>query len=300
MSDVTLGDLLAGLKDTFTKAPTLENLPKDIMAYRATQDAKRSHASDHLYITDFAYRPCARRLAYYLLQPEIQDPPKDPKVLFDMDAGTAIHEWFQDRVLGPMGLLEGEWECSRCGVVQTGKRPTAPCMQEIQILDLMEDKWVKTSCKATRMQWKFKEQHIELNLHGIKVTGRPDGKLVVTKGRLLEIKSTEHEKFEAIEAPKDYHVFQASVYGAHLGYEEVVILYVDRNYWWNIKAFVVPVDPEAIKTVETYCETIRFLLDNEDPLRAVGICTKRSATKAKECGVRDICFPLKRKRKSGK
>jgi hypothetical protein len=164
----------------------------------------------------------------------------------------------------------------------------------------MADKWIETTCKQAWMQWKFKEEHIALEFHGIKVTGRPDGKLIVVNGRLLEIKSLEEEKFNDLTEPRDYHVFQASVYGAELGFDEVVIFYVNWNHWWQVKAFVVPVDKGAMKMIANTCETIRFLLDHEDPMRALPVCKKRSAWKARECGCKDLCFPLKRKRKSGK
>lgn len=302
MSDpTTLGGVLATVKDLAPKAPTLDNLAKDIHAFKVGQDAKRKRATDHLYITDFAYRPCVRRLAYIFLRPDIKDKSRPPEALFDMDAGTSIHAYFQDTILGPMGVLEGDWECSRCGHIEEGKKPTSPCFGKIKVLDLLDDKWVETSCAKAGMRWKFREQHIKLLFHGIRVTGRPDGKLIVVKGRLLEIKSTEDAKFQEIEIPKDYHIFQASVYGKALGFDEVVIFYVNRNHWDQVKAFVVKVDPGATKAIENCCETVRFLLDKKDPLRASStVCKNRTASKAKTCGFKDVCHPLKGRKKSGK
>ena len=256
--DVTLGSVFANLKEIFVPTvPTMDDLQEDMLAFRAAQNAKRKHADDHLYVTDFAYKPCVRRLAYYFLRPDLQDS-KDPKMIFGMDEGTMIHEYFQDWILGPMQNLKGEWECSRCGHIEKGLRPTGPCLGSIKVLDLMDDKWVKTTCKEAKMKWKFKEEHISLEFHGIKVTGRPDGHFIRSGDKLLEIKSMEEEKFNALTEPRDYHVFQASVYGDALGFDEVVILYVNWNHWWQVKAFVVKVNKDALKSIEMTCETVRF------------------------------------------
>jgi len=294
--ELTLGSTIGAVKNLFApKAPTFDDLIESIHEFEVVQNGKRSHASDHLYITDFAYRPCVRRLAYYLLQPEIRDKAKSPAVILDMDAGTMIHEYLQERVLGPMGILEGDWVCSKCGHVEHGKKPTAPCFGQIKVLDIMSDEWTTTTCKESGMTWGFKEQHIKLMFHGIGVTGRPDGTLIVIGRYLLEIKSTEDEKFQAINEPKDYHVFQASVYGEALDFDQVIILYVNRNHWDQMKAFVVDVDKGATESIKNLCGMVRLLLDNEDPMRAIPVCNKRSAWKAKECGCQNICFPLKRK-----
>ncbi len=144
------------------------------------------------------------------------------------------------------------------------------------------------------MEWKFQEHRIVLNYHGIEVTGRHDGIIIVMNDRLLEIKTTDSERFAALDGPKDYHVFQASAYAAKLGYEEIVLMHIDQGNWSNIKAYPVKADPGALVAIENYCETIRFLIDQEDPLRASAPCRNRSASKARECGCQNICFPLDR------
>ena len=311
--EMTVGSILGVLKEAFVPTPpTLDELPESIREFRIKQDAIKKRAHDHLYITDFAYKPCVRRLAYTLLDPSIKDKAKDAQILFKMDAGTSIHAWFQEEVLGPMRILEGHWECSRCGHVEVGTMPTSPCLSKIKVLDLMSDKWVEQSCKDVGiakkeegttepteekigMKWKFKEQRIVLNFHGIEVTGRPDGIIIIVNGRLLEIKTTDSERFAALTGPKDYHIFQASVYAAELGFDEIVLMHIDQGDWSNIKAYPVEADPSAVVAIENACETISFLVKENDPLRALPTCNKRSAWKARECGCKDICFPLKRK-----
>lgn len=320
---MTLGRALSALKEAFVPtAPTHEDLIERIHAFRQKQDANKKRAHDHLYVTDFAYKPCMRRLAFTLLRPDIKDKARDAKILFKMDAGTAIHAWFQEEVLGPMGILSGKWECNRCGHVEVGTMPTSPCMGTVNVLDALSDEWVETPCKDVGlshveneekkknyvgMKWLFKEQRVVLNYHGIEVTGRLDGVIVVMGDRLLEIKTTDSERFAQITGPKDYHVFQASVYAAQQGFKEIEILYVDQGDWSNIKAYPVMADPEALTFIENCCEIIRLLLDTKDPMRASAACKNRSAYKARECGCKNICFPLKRKaakktakRKSGK
>lgn len=299
--ELTLGKTFSILKNLFIQpTPTLDSLQDDVLKFRAETDAKRKHADDHLYITDFAYKPCLRRLAYYYLRPDLQDK-KDPKMLCGMDAGSHIHAWVQDEILGPMGVLEGLWECTNCGRIEEGARPKGACFGKVKVFNDLKDTWIVRRCKDVRgSTWKFKEQHVRLEFSGIVVTGRPDGRLIVAKERVLEIKSMEEEKFNALTEPRDYHIFQASVYGEKLGVNEVIILYVNWNHWWQMKTFVVPVLPGILKSIENSCESIRFLLDQKDPLRAAPICKNRSAWKARECGARDICFPLKRKRKSDK
>jgi hypothetical protein len=322
-SEMNTATILSTLKEAFVpRAPTLDALPESIREFRMRQDATKERAHDHLYVTDFTYKPCMRRLAYILLRPDIRDKAKDAKTLFKMDSGTAIHAWFQENLLGPMGALYGQWECSRCGNIELGPMPQKPCARQIKVLDPLSDKWIETKCKDIGapepdgtvgttakikkykgMKWLFKEQRIVLNYHGIEVTGRHDGLLVIVGDKLLEIKSTDSERFAALDGPKDYHVFQASVYAAKLGYDELILMHIDQGDWSNIKAYPVKADPAALTMIENYCETIRFLVDHKDPLRALPPCNKRSAWKARECGCKDICFPLKKKavkKKSGK
>lgn len=43
------------------------------------------------------------------------------------DIGHAVHQWYQERYLGPAGLLYGKWRCNRCHYVVEGLMPRDSC-----------------------------------------------------------------------------------------------------------------------------------------------------------------------------
>lgn len=76
---------------------------------------------------------CARqavllhRLPPEQIVPEVEGELYDAKTYRIFDTGHAMHAWYQERYLGPSGLLWGFWRCSRCHHEVKGTMPQDSC-----------------------------------------------------------------------------------------------------------------------------------------------------------------------------
>ena len=218
---------------------------------------------------------CVR--AYYLMMKRdvlgfcLQKPEPHPTSLMRIfEHGHSIHSMYQDKVLGPAGVLYGKWELR--GEVCEGFQPS-------------ED-------------WKYVEPRIWWTEK--RMSGYCDGFLFLDgKWCVLEIKSTNDQNFRWIKRSgeaKYSHVQQAQLYleAPHdlekkPDFAGAVILYINKATGEELDFFV-PKNREIIAPLlDKIDEAIDSLEGDVIPERHSD-CKTRNSKRAKDCNSCHICF----------
>lgn len=202
-------------------------IKKFVVEREKTPRDKGNHPSE--ISSDFR---CDRRAVIQLVADEkgadgAESPNWESEGFFD--AGHAVHHWFQEQVLGPMGVLYGSWECRACHNRHEGKMGT---------------------CLCGSTDFKFHETKIRIMEYDI--VGSIDGLIddPDTGERMLcDIKSHKSSTFTGLKAASPGHVGQAMVYMRALGVKKGSILYVKKDCWYDTKQFNFDYDEDEFQRV---------------------------------------------------
>lgn len=173
---------------------------------------------------------CAREhvIRALLKEPDVFEVSTRLRRIFDY--GTALHDWYQNNYLGPMGILWGRWKCSRCKKVQWGFMPedrcscapaesTQACAMNCKRGGLWDPKLQdeRGGCIHCGIwgRWEYAEvpvkyEHEELSKP---VVGHSDGLVKLDCWRVLEMKSINERGFKMLPDAKPSHRNQAELYG---------------------------------------------------------------------------------------
>ncbi len=219
------------------------------------------------------------------------------------DVGHALHHWWQNKYLGPMGILLGEWFCRRCNkIVNDGTKPEA-CYE----------------CKS-RSSIEYKEYRVVNKEVGY--VGSCDGVLQMdNKKYVFEFKTASASDFPGITKPKSEHVVQAHAYMCGLKIDEALIVYQNKGKqcdWTKRNGQFVPGKPQ-IKAFHVTFDKDRWAsfvarandwhsvdaLINDPPEKLAGyvaqferLCTSKTCALAESCLVVDQCFAAPAKQSS--
>lgn len=170
-----------------------------------------------------------KRVSWFRLrgvQPDIIENP-DRGLQFTADIGTACHEIIQHRLKSRLGA---DW-------LDVG--------QYIQVKGFdysVTQKGYETQVECTDIPVRF----------------ACDGLIKYQdKLRLLEIKTVDHSSFVDLEGPKSKHIDQVTFYCERLDLDDVLFLYVDRQYG-DIKCFEYKVSSTAKEDLRRSCQ---FVID---------------------------------------
>ena len=224
------------------------------------------------------------------------------------DAGHMLHHLWQDKYFGPSQLLYGNWKCLGC-------------------LNVMEDRLMPkkcSSCGAERWRIKYEEMKVRVSLSA-PVVGSTDGVIieeagnVLSKKRILELKSLSPSRFKLKKAPDPEHIVQVHVYMKGMGLDEAILVYIDRGKQcsWsvrngefkagqpNVKTYVVKFDEKLWAEIEAMVEVYALAVANialfeakaEDlrvlhPKNYNRVCDTDTCPKARSCPVVDLCFSV--------
>lgn len=267
--------------------PLLERLYRRV-GERAKEDRRSPgwHASEIPYL-------CPREMALRgLYASEIKEVPKRIRSVMRMDVGAACHKWWQNEYLGPDGILMGDWECLGCG------------------------NWVKMSllprekCACGRGEYEFRE--IRVFDEATQICGSTDGILLFQDGKwVFDLKTSNEDTMRQLREPYVGHVWQINIYMHLLGVRRGLLVYFDPacRFWRDAMAKAEGEGPESLpilefvveydrkwweKSMEKVGEAKRILEELKEgkwsgvlPKR---ICENPEAWRAKDCGVRGICF----------
>lgn len=210
-----------------------------------------------------------------------------------MENGTAVHSIFQGMILGPMGVLKGNWKCSECDKMAINSFYPEPCC-----------------CGCPEFEYVEYEVYDEAT----KVKGHIDG--LVCLNRLeefaktgmvsedtpenlvhLEIKTTGGFSFKDVvkgkELPKYYswqaNIYQKACFDAGLIKEKkTMFLYQDRDSL-SLHSFIYPHDEEIVYEVQEKSRLIcNAIVQGVCPDSFK--CASIEDDRAKFCPFRKECF----------
>lgn len=198
--------------------------------------------------------------------------------------GSAYHKFFQNKILGPLGILHGTWHCNSCGKVVQGAMPMNICTCSSICLEMDYcPQSVPRDCRiCERTTWRYIEPEIRNGL----LEGRADGLL---EDSVLELKTLDSAVFKTIQKPFKKAVLQSSIYAKELGYDYITHFYINRDDS-EIKDFRIAIDTDMLqKIVYDPLEDLMVCL-KEDKLPELKICKTRRKKEAKVCPHADRCF----------
>ena len=222
---------------------------------------------------------CPRQYSLFMNREEF-DLEVEPVVKFgaDMmrvfDHGHAIHATYQDKILGPAGILYGRWKNGDQEV--EGFRPHGEDWEYVE----------------PRIVWPEK-----------RISGYCDG-LVFVDGRwaVLEIKSANSNSFGWIKntnRPRDYHVRQAQLYifapkkiEKPMKIEGCIILYYNKDTGEEME-FYVEADESMLADMYQQIDDAIYAAENALLPPRLEDCKTPKSKRAKECAMCKACFSEK-------
>jgi hypothetical protein len=180
------------------------------------------------------YFLCPRQFALNWFFPK-PEKPFDHKSVMMMMTGTLFHKYVQDHVLGPMGILFGNWLHQDGTRVDGSFHPTMEDdnLWEYEELTLRDDQYkIIGHCDGM-----IETNRLAAFLEASRLMAWPEIKKRVqsiepTKFSLLEVKTSGSFQFDKIKESKtiaDYYKMQACVYQHLADVDQTVFLYVNRD-----------------------------------------------------------------------
>jgi hypothetical protein len=323
---IDIGDVIGLLSDKppTSKAPTtakqfyksiegfLDHLG-DVESRRPALDKLRSSA---------LHEVCGRREAIFAVHPELDRPGvvnAGRRLTFDV--GHNVHATFQNKYLGPMGVLWGQWICRSCRKIIIGVMPTKceSCGAGRRAPVLWTDDY-GNECSEVLDNIEYVEFFFTNEEHGY--TGHPDGLLLdgdmslVMPNALFELKTISPSGYKSLKEAKPDHVIQMHAYMNQYEMHEALIVYFDKGKqceWtrtdgpliagkMRLKIFHVEWDDNVwnhvVERMDDHWKA-RALLAREEPAEVADVvkfprvCDSPTCFLAKECPARDQCFSLR-------
>ena len=262
-----------------------EELTSKIDRFLLTVEDDKYHGSGWHPSTLCKFCPREKRLQEREKVPSETIEPQTRRVF---DIGTDTHYRYQNYYLGPMGVLWGCWECSRC---------------EKQVWGFFPEK--KCTCKFWKKRWVYKEVPVKKQDKDLDepYVGRSDGLLYLNKTwYVLDIKTSRYEGYVYIKKPYKAHIDQVNIYGklindGHIKSEEHktvpvnkgIVLYYNKNDSSH-KSYIFDLDFSRadflLNQAKVYVAAKKAGMI-PDRLEA---CRIKSNYRTKRCSMRDVCF----------
>lgn len=210
----------------------------ELFAFIETSDEEPEPGKPSYLRASSLYRLCPRREALSAVFPE-----EMPTVVgaitagqqMTFDLGHAVHAWFQNKYLGPMGKLWGHWFCLKCDrIVHTGLMPKKckDCGRGRSLWHAHEHEGVTERFNLDNFVY------VERSLvdHELGLTAHPDGLLyseelrdVQTLFELKTISSDGRDKVLKANEAKPEHIIQIHAYMHLTGLRETYVVYFDKG-----------------------------------------------------------------------
>ncbi len=179
-----------------------------------------------VYASETAYF-CGRKKVLALLNPL----PEVTNVsnILKRDRGTALHQFYQEKYLGPMGVLSGTWVCKKCGEKVEGVMPKELCKCSSVCNDTCHWRDESKDCRNCDKFTGYKYKETRVFHKEYKLAGKVDGIISMPPEEyVLEIK-TKALNMEAFKTPFKAHIFQLQVYLHLLEKKNGLLVYIDRS-----------------------------------------------------------------------
>jgi hypothetical protein len=272
-------------------APLNEFLEK-VSVFNSGERGNSLHASEMFYF-------CPRGGVLRTLQPSV--PVADAARQAKFDIGHAMHAWYQNRYLGPAGLLKGTWRCVACNKTVLGLMPKVVCDCQKPCVDCV---WpagatlqrVCQLCYRTPSTWEYEEMGLSWLEAGI--VGHCDGILdrsgsikLNPEDVVLEMKTITPDLFKLLTDAKEAHQYQCRLYMKMTGLRRGVVIYIDKSADDKapVKEFEVAYDEADVQDALDKSKMYRTALhDHKIPPRVR--CSEKGYGRAKYCDCADLCF----------
>jgi hypothetical protein len=253
------------------------------------------------------YFTCPREFILNYWQPT-HNKSFDWKSQFMMSVGSHIHDYMQNVILGPMGVLKGTWSTGHKidDTTREGFHPDPDrAVWEIQHQVPLSWKYVEIKlwdeahrisghmdgivC-LDRIQWLYDNRALvkrDLLAAQKELSSVPEGEEV-----LFELKGSGSYVFDKVSgyhtiAP--YYKQQASCYQAMSGIHRTVFWYLNRDSM-AAKAFIYPHEPELWEEAKSKARTIWTSIKNETLPKSMMACKMPTDKRAKACTFKGPCW----------
>jgi hypothetical protein len=189
-------------------------LEKRITKYIETRED--DYAQDDFFHPSALYYMCPRCEVLKRVVPKNMLPTEriDVVTRAKFDIGHALHAWYQNKYLGPMGILKGVWQCLECGSKEGLEVPT-----------VRPDKCSKC---GTSGDWEYHE--CVLASKEWNIVGKIDG--IISAGAVdyvLDMKTCDPGLFQKLTKPWPSNTYQVQIYMWLLGIKTGLLLYIDKS-----------------------------------------------------------------------
>ncbi len=278
------------LETTGTVVKSIRRLQKAINKHVKSWEKDRDERRQDIFHASEMGRTCPR---WQILRRRPEYAGKniewEPKMLLTFEIGREIERVYRQRILGPMGILEGTWKCDWCGAIHEGRMPQPSfCGTKVSFRrkDSGDSEW--RLCLGEPV---FQEEGIWIV--DLKMSGHPDG-----RGRwehlffILELKTDHEEKFRERKGPDGEHEVQTTPYMGQTGIYRVLYIYICKStgartmYWREYSEQRMQRIREDVADHEE-----RIAADNPHLVTRPPECRKPTQAMAKRCPGRFFCHP---------
>lgn len=223
------------------------------------EDFDDDYAKDTFFHVSSLYYMCPRCEVYKA----VLTPDRLPQSSLDaitqarFDIGHAMHWWYQNKYLGPMGVLKGKWKCSRCEHIVNGLMPSVVCE------------------KCGKKAWEFEETVVMSKKWNI--LGKTDGVLLHNDEEVvLDLKTCKPSLFSSLKKPWPSAIYQVQVYMWMLKIKRGVLLYIDKSADGVVPVKEFPVEYSLDTINNTKGKITSFKLGMETQSLPDCLCRSRS------------------------
>jgi len=218
------------------------------------------YAKDDVFHPSQLYYMCPRQEVLKRILPVELVPPETKEMMTyaKFHIGHAMHSWYQNKYLGPMGVLIGSWQCLRCGVVVDGLYPT----------DIVSE-----CAHGGKHLWEYVEPPVysaEWNIRG-----KCDGIIMQNNARcVIDMKTSSPDWFKKMTRPWPSAKYQVEIYMWLLGIQQGLLLYIDKSADGKepVREFPLKYNTNTINDVQGKITSFRVSM--EDRFLAPCLCGK--------------------------
>jgi hypothetical protein len=287
------------LEEFFDKSIKVGSLAYLLDKYLAQLPPDADHADDSFWHCSMVSRDmCPRYETILRVMPKNTIPLRN--ISADLhkrfDIGTAVHSWWQNKYLGPMGVLYGIWKCSKCHNLVTGFMPQHSCI-----------------CSEDHGKWEYVELTLTVPLAEKPLRGHCDGVIkdpITGEWYLVELKTCDPFVFSKLTEPDPNYIDQVILYlyillrwwtkipGGRKEFEDIKfgrIVYINKSTG-KTKEFDIKPDHVRAATLLSRLTTVtETLLQHKNGVNVPlpekhGHCTSMLEPRAKNCNLAMACF----------
>lgn len=199
------------MRDIFnlSATPTMPVVVQPLLTFLQEQSDADEYGRDPFLHISQMYYMCPRAEVAITLTGQKES--ITPALAAKFDIGHAMHHWYQNKYLGPMGVLIGTWKCVRCLKTFEGPMPeTKGCQDEHGHV------------------WEYVEKQCVLPKYGI--IGKTDG--IIERGDgawVMDLKTQDPYLFSKCTEPYEAHKMQVNLYMEALGISRGLVVYIDKS-----------------------------------------------------------------------